>query len=172
MYYGGYTPAVHQSATVNPDVGIDVQAWMLGDKLQALEFKNYAMECLYAQHVSGAKTFTPTDVDYAFSKTAPESKLRLFYKHLLAAYISQPERARGGPLQWFSLLKDHEQLGLFFMAAMMSGAQEKPRMHKLEYYKFGKKVGPDVDAQSKGTGAVVPAKRKADEVAVKDEPGK
>lgn len=171
MIQGAYTVPVPPPKTNHSSVSIDAQAWVLGDRLQAIEFTSHAMGRLYALHVSDSKPFTPSDVAYVFSKSAPESKLRFFYKHLLAACISRPERAQGGPGQWLALLKQHDQLGMFVMATIQNGAQTKPLIHTLDYYMDGKEAVSEKDAREKGCSAVVPAKRKADEVGGKDEAG-
>lgn len=85
------------------------------------------MDRLYTAHVSEVdhEPFTTFDVDYAFTHSARESKLCLFYKHLLAKYISIPDRAKGSPEDWYGVLQKHAGLGVFVMEAMRIGPEKE-----------------------------------------------
>lgn len=170
MVRGDYMVSTPPPKTEHPGVSIDAQAWVLGDRLQALEFKNHAMERLYSAHVIGTQAITPADVDYAFRRSAPASKLRAFYKHLLGALFSDRERAQGSYHQWWTLIVEHEEVGMFIVIAKRHDLQLNPsRMNKLEYYLDVRKAESENETQSKRLGAIVPAKRKADNEAVKGE---
>ncbi|KAH7400784.1 hypothetical protein DE146DRAFT_755231 [Phaeosphaeria sp. MPI-PUGE-AT-0046c] len=157
LYYGSYTPAVHRAKTDNPGI------------------KNYAMKRLHAQHSQEpAASFTTSDVHYAMTQSPHGSKLRLFYEHLLPAWIVQPERTQGTTTDWDTFFQKNPDLRLFAVEAareaVKDGGQAKDLLEELEVYLDEKKVEPQRSAKTKVPSTVAGVKRKADDVGVKDEP--
>lgn len=96
MYYGSYTPSVH---TISEDhkVSQDIQAWMLGDHLQSVAFKNYTMRRVYGKHTGfGTSLLTLTDAAYVFDLSPIGSKICTFFTDFLTLYFSDPMRIQDG----------------------------------------------------------------------------
>lgn len=175
MYYGGYTPEVHDFAVGNSNVSVDIQAWVLGQRLGCNRFQNYAMERLHAKHSGdGSGTFSTSDVHYAMTQSPLDSKLRMFFGHLIPAWIVQPERTKGSTKDWDIFFQEWPELRLMAFEAARNafrgGEREKELLGPLEMYLCEKDVRPERREEKNGTDQVVPAKRKAEGEGVKEEP--
>jgi hypothetical protein len=115
LYDGSYSVNVPLLTTENSEINIDAQGWVLGDRLRSTAFKNYAMSRLYAQYTPNfaPKSITTSDIDYAFTHSQSGSNLRAFFEDLLATHFLNQNRAVGLSKQWYDLLQEHVQLGLF-----------------------------------------------------------
>jgi hypothetical protein len=82
-YYGEYTvlQSTALSSNAHKDVDPNVGAWILGDKLLSTDFKNYAMQRLYALYTSNftCRAVTTNDVQHVCENTAMDSRLRKFF---------------------------------------------------------------------------------------------
>ncbi|OAL00509.1 hypothetical protein IQ06DRAFT_377305 [Phaeosphaeriaceae sp. SRC1lsM3a] len=165
LFYGVYTLNRSSPPAKNPEVTLDVQAWVFGDRIQCIEFKNYAMDRLYTQYNRSIfpRTVTTCDVRYTFTQSARDSKLQLLYKHLLAARFFQRENVKGTASQWDSILQEHNQLRMFIMEKAMHHGTETPVLiQHCQYYKEVKKLESKQDALLSTGNYVTPAKRNAD----------
>lgn len=165
LFYGVYTLNRSSPPAKNPELTVDVQAWVFGDRIQCVEFKNYAMDRLYTQYNRRIfpRTITTCDVRYTFTQSARDSKLQLLYKHLLAARFFQRENVEGTASQWDSVLQEHNQLRMFIMEKAMHHGTETPVLiQHCQYYKEVKKLESKQDALLSTGNYVTPAKRNAD----------
>jgi hypothetical protein len=123
MYDGTYTLDLSSPLTKNSEVSRDVQAWVLGDRLQSTGFKNYSMDRLYAQFATTfAQTpITTADVHYTFTQSSLNSKLRMFLRHFLSIHLLNPTRAKGTSAEWDDVLQEHAKLRRFLLSRLRAG---------------------------------------------------
>jgi hypothetical protein len=147
MIYGRYiTPTATGSANPN------AEAWVLGDKLMAPAFKDYAMSKLYLWH-STSKLFNPTivapvaakDVAYACAHTTLGSTLRQFYLDFAATYFSDPDRVSSPIEDWDEVILEHEDARIFFLHALRAVPGQR---------KFLKDVGEYMEKDALRTGTL------------------
>jgi len=168
MYYGTYTLDAAMFTSMSPGVSIDAQAWVLSDTLGATEFKNYVMNRLYDQY---ARTFAPrpittADIEYIFTQSAADSKLRSLYLDLLVLHFKDTRRVAGDIAEWDHVMQTHPRVRMCLLTSMRSGKSET-KMHPKEAY-MEKREAVAVKSIGAATSAqVVPAKRDQDGVAVK-----
>ncbi|KAF2745119.1 hypothetical protein M011DRAFT_469830 [Sporormia fimetaria CBS 119925] len=118
-----------------------VDLWILGDKLEALKFKNYAMAKLLCQHASEGerRLLRPNHLDRAFEETSTESHLRKFMSDYLVSYYPDTDRFAGETSAWIEVFQKHG----FAWTASLQLRNELPNEKKAlksqkEYFDKGK----------------------------------
>jgi hypothetical protein len=88
LYFGHYT-LLHGSCDVN-GIRDDAKAWVLGDYLDAIDFKDCAIRNLYATYFPNGYDYKvqiyATTIDYCCSNSMPDSLLRTFYRTVAMRY--------------------------------------------------------------------------------------
>ncbi|KAH4939253.1 hypothetical protein HBI67_064750 [Parastagonospora nodorum] len=169
---GTYTLEAPLPATTQPGVNIDAQAWVLGDRLGSIQFKNYAMGRLYARYTSAFEphSIVTADVNYSYEQTAHDSRLRMLFNNLLAVNFLDCERTVGSTAEWDGVLQKHPQLRVSLLGRLRVGSHILGRIRDLEKYMETEEAQPSPAAQLPSSSMVIPAKRNADGVPVKKEP--
>jgi hypothetical protein len=155
----------------NQAINLDAQAWIIGDQMRSIGFKNYAMNRLYDQYATNfaPKAITPADVAYAFKHRAADSKLRQFYLDLFPKQWKNLPCISKNVEEWDEIVHEHKDFRMRFYDAVSPGQYGKnTAMLKNTYMEVE-------DASSVGDGVVasadqvIPAKRKAEDMLVKKE---
>ena len=133
MYYGRYTPTPETGPS---DGSADVFAWVLGDKLQSVDFKNYVMGRLYTDFFSpvGSRVVIPDQIDYICSWTKPDAKLRLFFLDILATHFSDEYRVNGTWEQWDAVFQKHVDARTFILRSFTAAPAERRYIKLLGSY--------------------------------------
>jgi hypothetical protein len=169
---GTYTLEAPLTATTQPGVNIDAQAWVLGDRLGSTQFKNYAMGRLYARYTSASEphSIVIADINYSYEQSAHDSRLRMLFSNLLAVYFLDCERTVGSTAEWDGVLQKYPQLRVFLLGRLRVGSHNLGCIRDLESYMEAEEAQPSPAAQLPSSSMVIPAKRNADGVPVKKEP--
>jgi hypothetical protein len=155
----------------NQAVNLDAQAWILGDQIRSVGFKNYVMNHLYDDYATNfsPKAITPEDVAYAFKHSSADSKLRLFYLDLFPKQWKNMPCVSNNVEEWDEIVHDHKDFRMRFYDGMRPDKYGKnAALLKQTYMELE-------DTSTVGTPAVanvdqvIPAKRKAEDVLVKEE---
>jgi hypothetical protein len=174
MLYGTYNArdqtrlTVGTLTTVNPDS----QAWVLGEQLRSTEFKNYAMSRLYDQYAPklASKPITPADVRYAFTHSAPKSKLRHLFLDSFAMHFKNFSRVLGGFKEWDVVMQDYEELRESCFTRSRISIDGFSTVLNKKTYMEADDPSPDNEAPVTVVEPVVGVKRNADGDVVKQEP--
>jgi hypothetical protein len=161
------TSLVARDQAVNPDL----QAWVFGDQMRSIGFKNYILNRIYDQHVMNLspKAVTPADVAYVFKHTADASKLRQFYLDLFPKqWKSMPCISRDFQ-EWDNVVREHKDFRMRFYETMRPDEYEKPVVLFKDTYMEAVYVSPADNAVGAHLAQAVPAKRKVENVLVKEE---
>ncbi|KAI6749371.1 hypothetical protein HG530_015210 [Fusarium avenaceum] len=118
MYYGRY-----DATSTAPDPHVHGKCWILGDKLQCPEFKNYVMGLLYTQHITlaFAKSITGEEVQYVCDNTSSNAKLRQFYENFVVKYYATTDRLQGSTEEWDALFQKHSAMRFALLQSMRHG---------------------------------------------------
>ncbi|CAJ0546550.1 Ff.00g011770.m01.CDS01 [Fusarium sp. VM40] len=118
MYYGRY-----DATSTAADPHIHGKCWILGDKLQCPEFKNYVMGLLYTQHITlaFAKSITREEVQYVCDNTSSNAKLRQFYENFVVKYYATTDRLQGSTEEWDALFQKHSAMRFALLQSMRHG---------------------------------------------------
>jgi hypothetical protein len=172
MHNGVYTLDSPLPETKNPGVNINAQAWSLGERLGAPSFKLYTISRLHSEYdpKTEARLIIPADVDYVFTRTSSDSKLRTFFSHMLVTSFLTPARTEGSAMEWDAVLQKHDYLRRFLMSNLRKGTHCEGRLNSLKSYIDGDGGMSALDAQAGSDSVVIPAKRDADGELVKKEP--
>jgi hypothetical protein len=171
MLYGAYVPETLDLKPFHSGVSIEAQAWVLGDRLRSIDFKNYAMNRLYDQYATNfaPKPVTTADMRYVFGESNANSPLRQIFLDLFAAYFKNKSRIQGETEEWDAVMQDYAELRMHFLIGLRSGPDE-PKLHfQKRTYMEVERVAPSEGVADVKKEQVVPAKRTADGV-VKEEP--
>ncbi|KAF2271808.1 uncharacterized protein EI97DRAFT_504700 [Westerdykella ornata] len=108
MYYGSYSdPWWSRGSVLSTRDNID--AWIMGDKLLAVPFKNYAMGKLYGTWTADSPIRLDTaTLQVVLDGTMPGSKLRLFFLDAFTTLYSNPDRLDGDTEDWDEILLNHD----------------------------------------------------------------
>jgi hypothetical protein len=131
MYYGSYNVAVSAaSSDTERTVNMDLQCWVLGDKLLCIDFKNYAMRQIYREHTAlfAAKAVTVQSVKYVCENTSEESKLMQFNCDFVVTHFTNPMRLKGSTEEWDELMLEHAGLRRFWLKSLRTVHQARPSM--------------------------------------------
>ncbi|KAH6616621.1 hypothetical protein C7974DRAFT_427574 [Boeremia exigua] len=103
MYYGS------RISTADRDSWADIDAWLLGDKLEVPGFQNAIMGDIYTHHTALADhpQLRSVFVDHLCMKTGAESPLRLFFLDLLAQQFSRHDAAQEMLQGWEVVFQKH-----------------------------------------------------------------
>jgi hypothetical protein len=172
LYDGVYTLECPLPATRTPGVNVDVQAWILGERLGSTNFKNYVMGRLHLQYDAESKPalIIPTDVHYAFTYSAPISRLRTFFVHLVVKWFQDPTRAKGTTTQWDEVLQKHDYLRIGLIHGLRSGAYRDKGLCSAKLFMEVENAAPTQKPHAMSSNMVTPAKRNAEGGQVKKEP--
>lgn len=159
-----------ESFFFHASVSLDAQAWVLGDRLRSIDFKNYAMNRLYDQYATNfaPKPVTTADMRYAFRESNAKSPLRQIFLDLFAAHFKNKSRIQGETEEWDAVMQDHAELRMHFLIGLRSGSDEPKIQFQKETYMKVEPMVPSEDVAGVKTAQRVPAKRTADGV-VKEE---
>lgn len=87
----------------------DVYAWVLGDKLLAVRFMDYAMGKIYATWTAGKPSkLDPSFLSHVLNNTMPGSNLRLLFLDILMTSYTHPKRLSGDTDTWDEVLQKHD----------------------------------------------------------------
>ncbi|UPX14484.1 uncharacterized protein EKO05_0004964 [Ascochyta rabiei] len=134
MYWGSYNAP---NGVFASECGHDIEAWILGDKLEAAGFQNVAMNHLYLQYNApdSLKPLTIETVTHVCARTATGSPLRLFLLDVLAQHFTGNERAKGALEDWDVALQKYPDARLLLLAGFRtygsSGSSVKPKKNYL-----------------------------------------
>jgi hypothetical protein len=131
MYYGSYN-----SISMAPDPHIHAKCWILGDKLECPEFKNYVMGLLYTQHITSpfAKNVTYEEVQYVCDNTSSSGKLRQFYENYVVRYYATPGRLPGSTKDWDALFQKHSEMRIALLQSMRNNFAGGTLMEEIVEY--------------------------------------
>ncbi|SPJ79518.1 uncharacterized protein FTOL_07909 [Fusarium torulosum] len=115
MYYGSYN-----AISMAPDPHIHAKCWILGDKLECPEFKNYVMGLLYTQHITSpfAKNVTYEEVEYVCDNTSSSAKLRQYYENFVVRHYATPGKLPGSTEAWDALFQKHSEMRIALLQSM------------------------------------------------------
>jgi hypothetical protein len=172
LYDGVYTLEDPLPATQTLGINIDVQAWILGDKLRSTNFKNYVMGRLHLQYAAESEPtlIVPTDLHYALIYSAPASQLCTFFVHLVVKWFQDPTRAKGTTAQWDEVLQKHDCLRVGLINGLRSGAYREKGLYSAKFFMEVENAAPTQKPRDMGSNMVTPAKRNAEGEQVKKEP--
>ncbi|KAF9697301.1 hypothetical protein EKO04_004763 [Ascochyta lentis] len=134
MYWGSYNAPAGVS---DLEHGHDIDAWILGDKLEAAGFQNVAMDRLYLQYTASdsLQPLTIETVTYICARTATGSPLRLFLLDVLAQNFTNTERVKGTLEDWDVALQEYPDARLLLLAGFRtygsSGSSVKAKKNYL-----------------------------------------
>jgi hypothetical protein len=152
-------------------VNLDAQAWILEDQLRSVDFKNYAMSRLYDQYATyfSPKAISPKDVAYVFKHSSADSKLRQFYLDLFPEQWKNMLCVSNNVEEWDEIVHDHKDFGMRFYDGMRPDKYVKnAALLKQTYMELEETSTADTPAVA-NMDQVIPAKRKAEDVLVKEE---
>lgn len=172
IYYGSYTVDLTTTTSNYPGVSLDAQAWILGDTIKAVHFKNYVMERLYNEYSRGfaPKPITIADVKYVCTYSAKNSKMLQLFLDLLALHFRDTTRVKGTIVQWDDVMQQHPRIRLCLLLGLRSGRDDAKSIHPKETYMEKYEVGSMEHAVIATAEQIIPAKRDANGAAVKVEP--
>lgn len=103
-----------------PDPHIHAKCWILGDKLECPEFKNYVMGLLYTQHITSpfAKNVTYEEVEYVCDNTSSSAKLRQYYENFVVRHYATPGKLPGSTEAWDALFQKHSEMRIALLQSM------------------------------------------------------
>jgi hypothetical protein len=138
MYYGDYAtkpPSFAPTDSVTK-INMNAECWVLGDKLLCTEFKNYAMNRLYAEYTAAVfnRAVTTNDLRYACDNSSTHSKLREMYVALVATHFSNPGRVNGTVEDWDSLILEYADLRKLLMQSLKMDVKERKFLKSKEHY--------------------------------------
>jgi len=170
MYYGNYTARVSSSDTTQRSTS-DASAWILGDKLQCIDFKNHVMTRLYSQYAApqASQVVTTEQIDYVCSSTQPGSKLRSFFLDILATHLADKTRVIGTWEEWDAVFQKFPDARAFVLQSSMTMPAERRYIKWLCQYLEQKPQASSpaianlvTDGRAKKVESGIPAKRNAD----------
>lgn len=169
MYWGSYNPPGGVLSAV--DHPIDIEMWILGDKLSVKGLQNCAMKRLYSHHTNLATrpSLTIDLVTYACFRTTSKSLLRYFYLDLLADNSTNSASVRGTFLEWATALQDYPDARPALRSRFRADPRQQPLMISEEPYLFkisGADPHGETRSETQGRSPVVAIKN---EVRVKSE---
>lgn len=173
IYYGCYTDPGQHSVINGVSVSIDAQAWILGDRLRAGKFKNYAMTRLYTNAMYNppeARPVRPQDVEYACLHSDTGSKLRQFYFEYTAIHFTDPVRVEGSIDAWDTVLQNHADARIAMLHGYRLYNDARRDLRKEAFMVPQQEDGQDVPNHGFSNKGSVLGKRNADGVRVKYEP--
>jgi hypothetical protein len=97
----------------------DIDAWILGDKLEVAKFQNLAMVRLYSQHTGPAshQLLTIDVITYVCVNTTTGSPLRLFHLDVLAQNFTDHARVKGTLEEWDVALQKYPDARLLLLGS-------------------------------------------------------
>lgn len=116
MYWGSYNAP---SGVLDIEHGYDIHAWILGNKLEAAEFQNVAIERIYSQYASARslQPLTIKTVTYVCGNTTTSSPLRLLLLDALAQNFTNHNRVIGTLEEWDVALQDYPDARLLLLGS-------------------------------------------------------
>jgi len=135
-------------------------AWVLGDKLMAPAFKDYALSRLYMWHSSSSSFNSTTmavaakDVAYALANTTVGSPLRRFYLDFAATYFADPKRVTSSTEDWDEVILEHDDARIFLLRAFRAAPAERCFLKDVAHYMeedVGIQLGKNVPQMSSST---------------------
>ncbi|ORY14295.1 hypothetical protein BCR34DRAFT_646687 [Clohesyomyces aquaticus] len=145
LYYERYgVPSTDQKTR---GASVHAAAWVLGDKLKGMDFKNYAMSRLYFEHdgrVGAGQKFPimPLDVSLACSNSLSGSSLRRFYFDILAAHFDDLQKVAGLTEEWDKIMAVHTDARASFLHSMTTDKAMRNPVKELEQYMEDPVVSP------------------------------
>jgi hypothetical protein len=142
MYYGRYTAPLPSFSDGQSCPTIDVQAWVLGDKLQSVDFKNYVMTRLHGQYVTSVfnRTIPTTHFDYVCASTKPGSNLRQFFLDVVGANFSNKSRVIGTSEEWDLVFQKYADARIFVLRGFMMAPPDCTSVKPLSAYMESKPI--------------------------------
>ncbi|KAJ4305233.1 hypothetical protein N0V90_000764 [Kalmusia sp. IMI 367209] len=124
MYYDKYSLIFDFQA--KGDCSKDAKAWILGDRLMSVPFKNYAMERIYNRHTvfTLSAAVSTVDFEYVCANTTEGSKLRRFYIDFVVTHFAKPDKVVGKTKEWDNVLMDHDDARTSLLNALRLGGQQ------------------------------------------------
>ncbi|CAO2648018.1 Nn.00g089400.m01.CDS01 [Neocucurbitaria sp. VM-36] len=171
MYHGTYTLVPHSDVDTEHLASLDAEAWVLGDKLLSTEFKNYAMDRLYAQYATNPepKAIKSIDIQHACTHSAADSALRRLFIDLAATYFHDSERVVGATKEWDQVLLQHEDAREFLLSKLRIPTNQRQFVKDKDAYMEKALVKPSTHVRSTNENVLTPAKRDAVGARVKKE---
>jgi hypothetical protein len=170
MYYGRYTASEPLFSGEQNVPTRDVQAWVLGDKLQSVGFKNYAMTRIYQQYETSIvrRAIPTTHFDYVCASTKPGSKLRQFFLDVVGANLSNKSRVVGTSEEWDEVFQKYADARTFILKSVMMAPPGSLSVKPLSVYMESKptvqlamhfsKTGTTSNSQMETAKSTIPAK--------------
>ena len=115
------------------------RAWILGDKLMATDFKNYAMAHVYST-LQGPKPdpnlipIIPSNMRHVCDNTTQESPLRRLFLSVCAAHFSDATFVQGTIEEWDDVLCDFADARIFLLQASRASFGKTLFVKPLEDY--------------------------------------
>ncbi|KAF1959775.1 hypothetical protein CC80DRAFT_466906 [Byssothecium circinans] len=141
MYYGAYKEEAspfRMFGTLNAIV--HARAWVLGDKLMATGFKNYAMGRIYTSHNKMLPAAT-VDIVHACENSMIGSALRSFYIDFVGTHFGDKAKVVGDLLEWDQVLLEYDDARIFLLKASMAEPSQRKFIKGVEAYFEGAIAG-------------------------------
>jgi hypothetical protein len=131
MYYGSYDASAFPR---HPRT--NAKCWVLGDYLLCREFKEYAFNRLFGEHVATpfGRAVSFEDVQYACSNASLDSKLIQFYKDFVADHFSNLNRLHGDMTDWEGILQNHPDIRSRLLRGSRYGPPTTPHVKDISEY--------------------------------------
>lgn len=167
MYYGQYSYTV---APASNTVNLDIQAWVLGGKLQSVNFQNYAMSRLHAQYTRDIipRPVRIVDVEYACKNSAAGSQLRQLFFEIVATHLTDVKRVEGSAEVWDRVLMDHAEARLLILKGYRMAPQQRQFVKLIGEYTVIERPQSRSGSSIGEVSQVIPAKRDAEGAARKE----
>jgi hypothetical protein len=137
MYYGAYSISTALALNdADQSVNMDLQCWVLGDKLLCIEFKNYAMHRIYQRYTGGFGicVITTHEVEYVCTRTSFESKLMQFFCAVVVTHFADSTRLKGTTEVWDQLVLEHADLRKFLLERFRTVPDARQHVRAEEEY--------------------------------------
>jgi hypothetical protein len=170
--YNDYTTPLLNSTVNGTQLNIDAQAWVLGDSLRSVGFKNAGMARLHAsiKFLQKPKPVTPADVKYVITSTAAGSKLRRFFFDFVATYFADSTRVADTTEEWDESVVEQADARLFFLRGFRMGTNQRQIIRPKEVYMETEQEELAAHVRASDGQKVTLGKRDADGELVKREP--
>jgi hypothetical protein len=90
------------------EVGLNLQFWSLGDKLEARLFKNFVVERIHEKHL--VFRFSVKEAECCWAKIPETSQLRKFFLDIFPRHWMYQSHYKGMEQEWGDFLMKHPDL--------------------------------------------------------------
>jgi hypothetical protein len=139
-------------------------AWILGDKLQCVEFQNYAMDNIFTNYCTQSnksRIVTSKAIDKLLSIETCSPQLATVFIHCVASQFRNQHVVKGSIDEWDRVMLKHSKLRRVMLITSKYHKNAEFAIKGKEPYMVEKKERPVPVSPSQQNGVVTPAKRTA-----------